>query len=73
MKRKLLALTVALGITMIASWVPRAEASGDNCDTYCNTADPGDSCTCPGASDRPGDTAMCQYWQTTSFRGCFLL
>ena len=73
MRLKMLALAIALGIALIASWAPRAQAWGDNCDSYCNTADPGDSCTCPGASDRPGDTAMCQYWQGTGPRGCFLL
>jgi hypothetical protein len=73
MTRKLVAFAVVLGITLTASWVPRAEAWGDDCDSYCNTADPSDSCTCPGASDRPGDSAICQYWQTSNPHGCFLL
>ena len=71
MRRKLLALTFVLGMVVVASWVPRAEASG-NCDVICDVAD-NTPCTCPPGSDRPGRASTCKLWQGTSLRGCFLL
>ncbi len=72
MRRKLFALTVVAGIALIASWAPRAEASGF-CDAICDGAPSNTPCTCPSGSDRPGHASTCGTWQGTSLRGCFLL
>jgi|1186.fasta_scaffold114372_2 hypothetical protein len=62
MKRKLFALTVLLGITVLASWAPRAEAY-PFCDEICDpTTNPTTKCTCPPSSDRPGLPAACGGW-----------
>jgi hypothetical protein len=67
MKRKLFALTVLLGITVLASWAPRAEAYGsceDICDGTNNTA----HCSCPPDSDFPGRVATCGGWIVRCYR-----
>ena len=71
MKGRLFALAIALGITVMASWAPRAEASG-TCDAICDGPS-NTPCTCPLGSDRPGRASTCNLWQGTSLRGCFLL
>lgn len=67
MKRKLFALTVLLGITVLASWVPRAEAY-PFCDEICDGTNNTTKCTCPPGSDHPGLPAACGGW----FGRCYL-
>jgi hypothetical protein len=71
MRRKLLVLTTACGIAVMAAWAPRAEALA-TCDVVCDGPSTM-SCTCPQASDRPGRGSTCNLWQGTGTRGCFLL
>ena len=71
MRRKLFALTIVLGITVMASWAPRAEASGA-CDVICDGPS-NTPCTCPLGSDHPGRGSNCNQWQGTGLHGCFLL
>jgi hypothetical protein len=71
MKRKLFAVTLVLGVTVMASSSPRAEALG-SCDAICD----GPSnmlCACPPGSDYPGRLSNCNLWQGTSPHGCWLL
>ena len=71
MRRKLLALTIATGLAVIASWAPRAEAS-TYCETICWAGTSGSPCTCSPGTDRNGRTATCGTWEGTGPRGCFL-
>lgn len=65
MKRKLFALTVLLGITVLASWAPRAEAiiSCDDCPAADKT-----QCVCPPESDFHGRIAVCSGWIARCYR-----
>jgi hypothetical protein len=62
MKRKLFALTVLLGVTVLASWAPRAEATYPPCDEICDGTNYYARCTCPSDSDFPGLPAGCGGW-----------
>jgi hypothetical protein len=67
MKRKLLALTVLLGITVLASWAPRAEAFA-SCEDICDGTNNTTRCTCPPDSDFPGRSAACGGWIVRCYR-----
>jgi hypothetical protein len=67
MTRKLFALTVLLGITVLASWVPRAEAYA-SCDNICDGTNNTTRCSCPVGSDFPGRIAACGGWLGRCYR-----
>ncbi len=62
MKKKLFGLTIALGITVLASWAGPAEAVGPCSATYCAGKPASAKCGCPPGTDFPGKTAFCGSW-----------
>lgn len=64
MTKKLLALTALLGLTVLASWAPRAEAIGYCSSTYCAGKPSSTSCACPPGTDRVGQPSTCAGYTT---------
>ncbi len=62
MKMKLLGLTAALGIAVLASWANPAEAVGPCNATYCAGKPASAKCGCPPGTDFPGKVATCGSW-----------
>ena len=72
MRNRLLALTAALGIAVLASWAPSAEAIVYYCsDTYCDGKPETASCSCPPETDREGRASNCSEWHSISQHGCW--
>jgi hypothetical protein len=70
MRRKLLTLVAALGITALASWTPGAEAAAiaNYCtDLYCQGKGTGTVCACPPWTERFGYNANCGNYHYACF------
>ena len=62
MRKKLLGLAAALGITALASWTGTAEAVGYCSASYCAGKPASATCGCPPHTDFPGKTVFCGGW-----------
>jgi hypothetical protein len=71
MRNRLLALTAALGIAVLASWTPRAEATTYCSDLYCAGKPEDAPCPCPPGTDKEGNPSTCQEWNSISAHGCW--
>ena len=71
MKKKLFALTAVLGLSVLASWAPQAEAVGYCSSTYCAGKPSTSLCGCPTWTDKPGQTSTCGGWNSVSRTGCW--
>ena len=61
MKKKLLFLAMAFGLSLASSTVQAVAYRP--CDTYCPTHPISSQCQCPTWSDRPGVTVFCSSWK----------
>ncbi len=64
MTKKLLSLIALLGLTVLASWAPSAEAVGYCSTTYCAGKPTSTSCGCPPGTDRVGQATTCGAYKT---------
>lgn len=64
MTKKLLSLTALLGLTVLASWAPSAEAIGYCSTTYCAGKSSTTACACPPGTDRVGQASNCAAYTT---------
>lgn len=71
MRNRLLALTAALGMAVLASWTPNAEAIAYCSDRYCAGKPEDAPCPCPPMSDKEGETSNCAVWNSTGTGGCW--
>lgn len=69
--KKLLALSVPLALTVLASWAPKAEAVAYCSSTYCAGKLSSASCGCPPGTDKVGKASTCGSWNTVSRTGCW--
>jgi hypothetical protein len=69
MKRKLLLITTVLGISLMASWAPEADAVGPCNASYCAGKPASAKCGCPPGTDFPGKVAFCGSWNRVG--GCW--
>lgn len=67
MKRKLSILAVPLGLALLASWAPQAEAVASCTDRYCITQPSYASCACPAGSAHPYKRVTCGTAYTCDF------
>lgn len=59
MKGKLWTLPVLLGVALLASWAPQAEAVASCTDRYCITQPSYAPCACPADSLHPYQRVTC--------------
>ena len=71
MKKKLFALTAVLGLSVLASWTPQAEAVAYCNSSYCVGKPSTTKCGCPPETDRRGQASTCGSWNTVSWNGCW--
>jgi len=71
MKNRLLALTAALSMAVLASWAPRAEATIYCAASFCAGKPEDAPCPCPPGSDNEGDMSTCAVWGSISVGGCW--
>ncbi|HKV07913.1 MAG TPA: hypothetical protein VJ725_07250 [Thermoanaerobaculia bacterium] len=72
MRSRLLALAAALGIAVLASWTPRAEAIVYYCsEAYCAEKPESTACSCPPGTDKEGKPSNCEVWNSISTGGCW--
>lgn len=70
MRRRLLALTAMLVLTVLASWAPQAEAVAYCSASYCAGKPASTKCGCPPGTDRRGQASTCGAW-TGIYPGCW--
>jgi hypothetical protein len=71
MRNRLLALTAALGIAVLASWTPSAEAIIYCSDAYCAGKPESTACPCPPGTDKEGKPSNCGEWSSITAIGCW--
>ena len=71
MKKRLFSLATVLGLAVLASWAPQAEAVGYCSATYCAGKPASALCGCPTWTDKPGQTSFCGSWNSVSRAGCW--
>ncbi len=71
MKKKLFALSAVLGLSVLASWAPQAEAVAYCNSSYCVGKPSSTKCGCPPETDRRGQASTCGSWNTVSWNGCW--
>ncbi len=71
MRRKLLALAVPLGLTLLASGMPRAEATTYPSCLTCGGKPAYTVCVCPAGTDWAGSYSNCGSWQRVGGSGCW--
>jgi hypothetical protein len=71
MRNRLLALTVTLGLAVLASWAPSAEATIYCSAGFCAGKSEDAPCPCPPGSDKEGNTSNCAEWNSISAIGCW--
>lgn len=71
MRNRLLTLTVALALTALASWMPRAEANAFCSPTFCAGKPLTTSCACPPGTGFPGRASNCGSYTGNGFMGCW--
>jgi hypothetical protein len=71
MKKKLFALSAVLGLSVLASWAPQAEAVAYCNSSYCVGKPSTTKCGCPPETDRRGQASTCGTWNTVSSTGCW--
>lgn len=71
MKKKLFALSAVLGLSVLASWVPQAEAVAYCGSTYCAGKPSTTKCGCPPGTDKVGQPSTCGSWNSISRTGCW--
>ena len=59
MKRKLSTLPLLLGLALLASWAPQAEAVASCTDSYCVLRPSSTPCACPAGSAHPYQRVTC--------------
>lgn len=67
--KKLLTLAAALGLALVASLAPRAEAAAYCSKTYCQGKPSSTVCGCPPGTDRVGAPSTCGSWDKVG--GCW--
>ena len=67
MRRKLLTLVALLGITVLASWAPGAEAVAYCSKEYCRGKGASTTCGCPPGTDRVGAGVTCGTYKTACY------
>lgn len=70
MKKKLFAAAALLGIALVPSFAPQAEAVGYCSASYCAGKPPLSQCGCPPDSGRPGFTTVCGFWDGFTRASC---
>jgi hypothetical protein len=71
MRNRLLALTAALGMAVLASWTPGAEAIIYCSDSFCAGKPEDAACPCPPWSDKDGNPSTCGQWGSINSGGCW--
>ena len=71
MKRKMLLLSLLLGISTIPAWAPQAEAAIYCGPVFCASRPWTTSCACPPGTDRVGSPSNCGSYQSIGFNGCW--
>jgi hypothetical protein len=70
MKGKLFALAAILGLTLLASGIPRAEATTYPSCLSC-TGPTNTTCICPEGTDWAGSPSFCRTWNQVGGTGCW--
>lgn len=73
MRNRLLALTAALGMAVLATWAPKAEATIYCSDLYCASRPEDAPCICSPKTDKAGETSNCAVWNSIAVGGCWYL
>ncbi len=71
MRKRLLTLTAAFALTVLASWAPRAEATIYCSDRFCSIRSPEDPCICAPGTDKEGNQSTCEQWNSITAIGCW--
>jgi hypothetical protein len=67
MRRKLLTVVALLGIAVLASWAPGADAAAYCSKEYCRGKDKSSVCACPPGTDRVGTAVTCATYGNSCF------
>ena len=71
MRNRLLALTAALALAVLASWTPSAEATIYCAASFCAGKPESAPCPCAPGTDKEGNLSNCGEWNSISANGCW--
>jgi hypothetical protein len=71
MKKKLFAAAALLGIALVPSFTPQAEAIGYCSATFCAGRPGTTKCACPPGTDRVGQPSSCGAYNGPATAGCW--
>ena len=71
MKKKLFAAAALLGIALVPSFMPQAEAIAYCSSTYCAGKLSTAKCACPPGTDRVGQPSTCGAYNGPATAGCW--
>lgn len=71
MKKKLFAAAALLGIALVPSFMPEAEAVAYCSPSYCAGKPSSTKCGCPPGSDRVGQSSNCGAYNGPAPVGCW--
>ena len=71
MRNRLLALTAALALAVLASWTPSAEGTIYCAASFCAGKPEDAPCPCPPGTDKEGETSNCEVWNSIANGGCW--
>jgi hypothetical protein len=71
MKKKLFAAAALLGIALVPSFTPQADAIAYCSPSYCAGKLPTAKCACPPGTDRVGQPSSCGAYNGPATAGCW--